>query len=157
MSLPRAGSSGRLGCQGGAKAIHTRSHTGFPALGNRVYARRMKLILKWLLSAAALLFVAFVYHGVEVKSFGTALIAAFVIGLFNVVVKPVLVVLTLPVTVVTLGLFLFIINALMFWAAAGILDGFHVIGFGAALLGSLIYSTIGLLIESVLGGLFPQE
>ncbi len=117
----------------------------------------MKLILKWLLSAAALLFVAFVYHGVEVKSFGTALIAAFVIGLFNVVVKPVLVVLTLPVTVVTLGLFLFIINALMFWAAAGILDGFHVIGFGAALLGSLIYSTIGLLIESVLGGLFPQE
>ena len=117
----------------------------------------MKLILKWLLSAAALLFVAFVYHGVEVKSFGVALIAAFVIGLFNVVVKPVLVVLTLPVTVVTLGLFIFIINALMFWAAAGILDGFHVIGFGAALLGSLIYSTIGLLIESVLSGLFPQE
>lgn len=157
MSLPRAGSFGRLGCQRSAKAIHTRPHTGFPALGNRVYARRMKLILKWLLSAAALLFVAFVYHGVEVKSFGVALIAAFVIGLFNVVVKPVLVVLTLPVTVVTLGLFLFIINALMFWAAAGILDGFHVIGFGAALLGSLIYSTIGLLIESVLSGLFPQE
>ncbi len=79
----------------------------------------MKLILKWLLSAAALLLVAYLYSGVEVNSFTAALIAAFVIGLFNVVLRPVLVVLTLPVTVVTLGLFLFVINALMFWAAAG--------------------------------------
>ena len=60
------------------------------------------------------------------------------IGLFNVVLRPVLVVLTLPVTIVTVGLFLFVINALMFWAAASVLDGFrHVAGFGAALLGSL--------------------
>src|SRR5688572_33011057 len=81
-------------------------------------SRAMKLIAKWLLSAAALLFVAYVYTGVEVKSFTTALIAAFVIGLFNMVVRPVLVVLTLPVTLLTLGLFLFVINALMFWAAA---------------------------------------
>lgn len=73
----------------------------------------MKLLLKWLLSAAALLFVAYVYSGVEVKSFTSALIAAFVIGLFNVVLRPVLVVLTLPVTVLTIGLFLFVINALI--------------------------------------------
>ncbi|NMM79139.1 phage holin family protein, partial [Acidovorax sp. SRB_24] len=106
----------------------------------------MKLIFKWLLSAAALLLVAYLYSGVEVKSFTTALIAAFVIGLFNVVLRPVLVVLTLPVTIVTLGLFLFVINALMFWAAAGVLDGFHVRGFGAALLGSLMYSALGLVI-----------
>ncbi len=96
----------------------------------------MKLLLKWLLSAAALLFVAYVYGGVQVQSFGSALIAAFVIGLFNAVLRPVLVILTLPVTVVTVGLFLFVINALMFWAAAGVLDGFHVNGFMAALLGS---------------------
>lgn len=117
----------------------------------------MKLPLKWLLSAAALLFVAYVYGGVQVQSFGSALIAAFVIGLFNAVLRPVLVILTLPVTVVTVGLFLFVINALMFWAAAGVLDGFHVNGFMAALLGSLIYSALGLVIESALGGLFTKQ
>jgi len=117
----------------------------------------MKLLLKWLLSAAALLFVAYVYGGVQVQSFSSALIAAFVIGLFNAVLRPVLVILTLPVTVVTLGLFLFVINALMFWAAAGVLDGFHVNGFMAALLGSLIYSALGLVIESALGGLFTKQ
>ncbi len=117
----------------------------------------MKLILKWLLSAAALLVVAYIYSGVQVNSFTSALIAAFVIGLFNVVLRPVLVVLTLPVTIVTVGLFLFIINALMFWAAASVLDGFQVRGFGAALLGSLIYSALGVLIESALGGLFAKK
>lgn len=117
----------------------------------------MKLLLKWLLSAAALLFVAYIYSGVQVQSFTSAMIAALVIGLFNAVLRPVLVVLTLPVTIVTVGLFLFVINALMFWAAAGVLDGFHVNGFSAALLGSLIYSLLGLLIESALGGLFLQK
>ena len=66
------------------------------------------------------------------------------IGLLNMVVRPVLVVLTLPVTIVTLGLFLFVINALLFWAASGLLSGFHVNGFVAALIGSLIYSLLGL-------------
>jgi putative membrane protein len=117
----------------------------------------LKLIAKWLLSAAALLFVAYVYTGVEVKSFTAAMIAAFVIGLFNAVLRPILVLLTLPVTVVTLGLFLFVINALMFWAAAGVLDGFHVQGFVAALVGSLIYSLIGLVIESALESLFAKK
>jgi putative membrane protein len=86
-----------------------------------------------------------------VSSFGAALIAALVIGLFNMVLRPVLVVLTLPVTVVTLGLFLFVINALMFWSAAGILEGFHVRDFYAALWGSLIYSALGLLIDAAFG------
>jgi putative membrane protein len=117
----------------------------------------LKLLAKWLLSAAALLFVAYVYSGVQVTTFTAALIAAFVIGLLNAVVRPVLVVLTLPVTVVTLGLFLFVINALMFWAAAGVLDGFQVRGFGAALIGSLIYSLIGIVIDSALGGLFAKK
>lgn len=116
----------------------------------------LKLIAKWLLSAAALLFVAYLYSGVEVKSFTAALIAAFVIGLLNAIVRPVLVVLTLPVTVVTLGLFLFVINALMFWAASGLLDGFQVRGFVGALIGSLIYSLVGLVIESALDRLFSK-
>lgn len=116
-----------------------------------------KLLAKWLLSAAALLFVAYVYSGVEVKTFTAAMVAALVIGLFNTIVRPILVVLTLPVTVVTLGLFLFVINALMFWAASGVLDGFHVNGFLGALIGSLIYSLLGVLIESALERLFAKQ
>ena len=114
----------------------------------------MKLILKWLLSAAALLCVAYLYPGVVVGSFGAAMKAALVIGLFNMVLRPVLVLLTLPVTLITLGLFLFVINALMFWVAANVLDGFHVRSFGAALLGSLIYSAFGVIIDSVIERLF---
>lgn len=117
----------------------------------------IKLLAKWLLSAAALLFVAYVYTGVEVRTFTAALLAAFVIGLLNTVVRPILVVLTLPVTVVTLGLFLFIINALMFWAAAALLDSFHVRDFLAALIGSLIYSALGLVIDSALESLFAKK
>ena len=117
----------------------------------------MKLILKWLLSATALLAVAYLYEGVEVRSFGAALTAAFVIGLLNMLLRPLLVLLTLPVTVLTLGLFLFVINALMFWWAASLLNGFYVSGFGAALLGSLIYSTFGVVIDSALQRLFSQR
>lgn len=117
----------------------------------------LKLIAKWLLSASALLFVAYVYSGVEVKTFGSAMLAALVIGLLNAVVRPVLVVLTLPVTVLTLGLFLFVINAIVFWAAAGILDGFGVRDFWAALLGSLIYTALGIVIESALERLFTKK
>lgn len=116
----------------------------------------MKLLAKWLLSAVALLAVAHLYSGVMVTSFTSALIAAFVIGLFNTLLRPLLILLTLPVTVITLGLFLFVINALMFWSAASVLDGFQVRGFGAALLGSLIYSVLGIVIDSALQRLFPR-
>ncbi len=117
----------------------------------------MKHVIRWLLSASALLLVAHFYSGVVVTSFTSALIAAAVIGLLNMVVRPILVALTLPVTVLTLGLFLFVINALLFWAAAGMLSGFDVRGFGAALVGSLGYSLIGIVIESALGGLFAKK
>ena len=117
----------------------------------------MRLLLKWLLSALALLAVAYLYSGVQVTSYTSALLAAAVIGLLNMFVRPVLVVLTLPVTIVTLGLFLFVINALLFWGASGLLSGFHVDSFFAALLGSLIYSLLGVLIESALGGLFAKQ
>ncbi|HUR87971.1 MAG TPA: phage holin family protein [Ramlibacter sp.] len=117
----------------------------------------VKLIAKWLLLASALLFVAYVYDGVEVRSFGAAMIAAFVIGLLNTVVRPLLVVLTLPVTVLTVGLFIFIINALMFWLAAELLGDFHVRGFLAALLGSLMYSVLGMVIDSALESVFAKK
>ena len=110
----------------------------------------LKLLLKWLLSAAALLAVTYIYGGVTVASFGTAMVAALIIGLLNMLVRPILVILTIPVTLITLGLFLFVINALMFWAASGLVGGFHVAGFWAALIGSLIYSALGVLIDAVL-------
>ena len=121
------------------------------------YAGGMKLILKWLLSAAALLAVAYIYSsGVSVASFGAAMVAALVIGLLNMLVRPVLVVLTIPVTILTLGLFLFVINALMFWSAAGVLSGFNVSGFGAALIGSVIYSLCGMVIDVAMERLFSR-
>lgn len=116
----------------------------------------MKTLTRWLLLAGALLLVAHLYPGVEVKSFGSAMIAALILGLLNTLLRPILVLLTLPVTVVSLGLFLFVINALMFWAAAGVLDGFAVTGFGAALIGSLIYSLCGMLIDTVVERIFPS-
>ena len=117
----------------------------------------MKIVVRWLLLAAALLLVAQVYPGVQVKSFGTAMVAAFVLGLLNTLLRPILVLLTLPVTVLTLGLFLFVINALMFYFAASLLDGFQVAGFGAALIGSLLYSVCGLVIDAAMESVFARR
>ena len=108
----------------------------------------MKILARWFLLACALLLVAHLYSGVMVRSFSSALIAALVLGLFNTLLRPVLVLLTLPVTLITLGLFLFVINATMFYAAAYVLDGFRVSGFGAALIGSLLYSACGVVIDT---------
>lgn len=121
------------------------------------YAALMKIIVRWMLLAAALLLVANVYPGVQVASFGTALIAALVLGLLNTLVRPLLVLLTLPVTLVTLGLFLFVINALMFWASASLMSGFNVTGFWAALIGSLLYSLCAMVIDTVCERLFSRS
>jgi putative membrane protein len=114
----------------------------------------LKLIVRWMLLAAALLLVAYLDVGVSVASFGTAMLAAFVLGLLNALVRPLLVLLTLPVTLLTLGLFLFVINAWMFWSAASLMGGFNVTGFGAALLGSLLYSACGVVIDAAMERLF---
>ena len=117
----------------------------------------MKLIVRWLLLAAALLLVAHLTPRVQITSFGAAMIAALVIGLFNALLRPVLVLLTLPVTLLTLGLFLFVINAVMFYAAASVLSGFNVDGFLAALIGSLIYSLCGMVIDVAMERVFAER
>jgi putative membrane protein len=119
----------------------------------------LKILARWFLLACALLLVAHLFSGVQVTSFTSALVAAMVLGLLNAVVRPLLVILTLPATILTLGLFLFVINAAMFWAAAWMLDGLKVTSFGAALVGSLIYSACGLVIEMALERVFtrPEE
>lgn len=116
----------------------------------------LRLILRWFLLAAALLLVDHLYDGVELRSFGAALIAAFVLGLLNTVVRPLLVLLTLPVTLLTLGLFLFIINAALFYFAASVLEGFYVTGFGAALIASILYSLFAMVIDVALNQLFSE-
>jgi putative membrane protein len=116
----------------------------------------IKLLVRWGLLAAALLLVAHFYTGVTVTSFGAALLAAFVIGAFNTLVRPILILLTLPVTLITLGLFLFVINALMFWAASGVLAGFQVQGFVAALIGSVLYSLCAIVIDAAMERVFSR-
>jgi putative membrane protein len=117
----------------------------------------MKIFIRWLLLAAALLLVAQLGVGVSVASFGSAMIAALVIGLLNTLLRPILVLLTLPVTILTLGLFLFVINALMFYFAASVLEGFHVTGFVAALVGSLLYSLCGLVVDAAMERIFARR
>lgn len=117
----------------------------------------MKMIVRWLLLAAALLLVAHLYSGVKVTSFADAMIAALVLGLLNTLVRPVLVLLTFPVTLLTLGLFLFVINALMFYAAAYVLTGFNVTSFVAALIGSVIYSLCGMVIDVAIERIFSRS
>lgn len=119
-------------------------------MGPLGYAVGMKLIIKWLLLSAALLLVSQWDSGIEVKNFGAAMAAALVLGLLNAFVRPLLVILTLPVTVLTLGLFLFVINALTFQLASGLLSGFHVNTFWDALLGSVLYSLWGIVIDIAL-------
>ena len=110
----------------------------------------MTLLIRWLLLACALVLLTQWDLGVQVDNFGAAMWAALVIGLLNAFVRPLLILLTLPVTLLTLGLFLFVINALTFQMASGLLDGFYVTGFWQALLGSVLYSLFGLVIDTAL-------
>jgi putative membrane protein len=102
----------------------------------------MRILLVWLLNALALVVVAYAVPGIAVASFTSALIAALILGLVNAVIRPILVVLTLPVTIITLGLFIFVINALLFWFVGSFVKGFEVQGFLAGLIGSILFSIV---------------
>ena len=100
------------------------------------------LVSRILLGAVALYLAAYLIPGIELSGAYSALIAAVILGLLNAIVRPVLLVLTFPITLITLGLFAFVINALLFWFVASFVDGFVVSGFLAALLGSLLVSLV---------------
>ncbi|MBK6401499.1 MAG: phage holin family protein [Rhodocyclaceae bacterium] len=110
----------------------------------------VRMLIGWLLNAIALLAVAYLMPSIQVASFGSALIAALVLGLVNALVRPILVILTLPVTLLTLGLFLLVINGLLFWAVGSFLDGFSVGGFWSGVFGAILYSLISWLLASLL-------
>ncbi|MCU0937800.1 MAG: phage holin family protein [Burkholderiaceae bacterium] len=110
----------------------------------------MRILLVWILNAIALWLVTLVVPGVQVQDELSAFIAAVVLGLVNALVKPVLIILTLPITVLTLGLFLLVLNALLFWGVGELLPGFNVDGFWWAMLGALIYSLLTWAMSSLL-------
>ncbi|CAL63061.1 Conserved hypothetical protein; putative membrane protein [Herminiimonas arsenicoxydans] len=110
----------------------------------------MRLLLIWAINAAALFALPYLMTSIRVDSVWTALIAALVLGLVNALIRPVLVLLTLPVTLLTLGLFIFVINALMFWGVSQLVGGFHVAGFWSAFGGAILYSLISWILSSLL-------
>jgi putative membrane protein len=112
----------------------------------------MHLLITWLINAVVLIVITHLIPSVHIESFGTALIVALVLGLINTLLRPVLVLLTLPVTLLTLGLFILVINALMFWLCATLIKGFDVGGFWSAFAGSLLYSLISWLLSAVIFG-----
>jgi putative membrane protein len=110
----------------------------------------MKLLLIWILNALALLAVAYLVPGIHVAGFTAALFAALVIGLVNMLIKPILVLLTLPITVLTLGLFILVINGLLFYAVGSWLEGFEVKTFLAGMIGALLYSIFSWILSALL-------
>lgn len=115
----------------------------------------MIIIAKWFITALALLAAAYLIPGIEVSSFYIALIVAALLGVVNVILRPILIVLTLPINIVTLGLFTFVINGFLFWFLTTFIEGFDITtpgiaGFGVAILGALVVSVVSYLGNQVL-------
>ncbi len=110
----------------------------------------MRLLLVWLINAAALMALPYLLSSISVDSIPTALIAALLLGLVNTFIRPILILLTLPVTLLTLGLFIFVINALTFWLVGSFVQGFHVAGFWSAFFGAILYSIISWALSALL-------
>ena len=109
----------------------------------------LNLVAAWIVNALALLALPYVVSSIQVAGFGTALLVAVVLGLINTLLRPLLILLTLPVTLLTLGLFLLVINGLLFWAVGSFLDGFSVGGFWSGVFGAILYSLISWLLSAI--------
>ncbi len=110
----------------------------------------MRMLVAWVINAVALIALPYLFKSINVDTFATALIVAAVLGLINTLIRPLLVLLTLPVTILTLGLFIFVINGLLFWAVGSFVPGFHVDGFWSGVFGAIVYSVISWLLSSIL-------
>ncbi|MBI3147368.1 MAG: phage holin family protein [Betaproteobacteria bacterium] len=109
----------------------------------------MRLFLRWGLNALALMALPYLFSAIRIEDFWTALIVALVLGLINALVRPILFLLTLPITVFTLGLFIFVLNGLLFLLVANMVPGFSVGGFWPAVGGALVYSIISWVLNSL--------
>ncbi len=112
----------------------------------------MYFVLSLLINAVALLALPYIFQSIAVDSFFVALLVALVLALVNTLVRPLLIILTLPATILTLGLFIFVINGLLFWAVGSFIDGFHVAGFWSGFFGAIVYSLISWALASLLPG-----
>ncbi|QDQ26050.1 phage holin family protein [Chitinimonas arctica] len=112
----------------------------------------MNLLAVWLINAVSLLLLTYLMPSIKVENFTTALVIALVLGLVNVLIRPVLLILTLPVNLLTLGLFTLVINGFCFWLVAEVVKGFSVPGFGSAIIGALVYSLIAWAASAMLLG-----
>ena len=110
----------------------------------------MRLLATWLINAVTLLALPYLMHSVSIDSFVTALLVAVVLGLVNTILRPILIILTLPVTVLSLGLFVLVLNGLLFWMVATLVEGFHVAGFWSAFLAAILYSLISWALSTLL-------
>lgn len=106
----------------------------------------MSWLLIWLVSALGLFITSKLVSGFEVKSFGSAMIASVMIGLLNMILRPILFFLTLPINILTLGLFTFVVNAIILKAAAGVLKGFNIRGWGAAIIGAIVLALVNVIL-----------
>ncbi|MCK5390885.1 MAG: phage holin family protein [Deltaproteobacteria bacterium] len=109
------------------------------------------LVVAWLISAVSLLIVGYIIPGFEVQSFGSALIAAVIIGLINATIGLFLKIITIPLSILTFGIFLLVINALMLMFASSVLSGFTVSGFWAAFFGAIVLAIVNMIIRGLLG------
>ena len=109
----------------------------------------MRILLVWLINSLALIAVAYLMPSITVSSFMAALVAALILGLINAVIRPVLILLTLPVTVLTLGLFILVINGLLFWFVGSFIEGFVVQGFWSGFIGSILFSIVSWLLSAL--------
>lgn len=112
----------------------------------------MRLLLVWIINAAALFALPYLFDSIKVESFYTALIVALILSILNTVVRPLLLLLTLPITVITLGLFIFILNGLLLWFVASFVKGFVIAGFWPAVFGAMVYSVISWAATSIILG-----
>ena len=110
----------------------------------------IRLLIVWVLNAVALMAVAYFMPQITVTSFVSALIAAFALGAVNTLIRPVLTILTLPISILTLGFFYLVINGLLFWMVGRMLNGFAVDGFWAAVFGGLLYGLISWLLSMII-------
>ncbi len=109
----------------------------------------MRILLGWAINALCLLALPYLLDAVQVAGFGTALVVALVLGLLNVLIRPVLIILTLPINILTLGLFTFVINGLLFWLVAWMVKGFEIASFGWAIIAAIVYSLVSWAVSSL--------
>ena len=109
----------------------------------------MRILLVWLVNTLALIAVAYLMPSITVANFTAALVAALILGLVNAVIRPLLILLTLPVTIVTLGLFIFVINGLLFWFVGSFIEGFVVQGFWAGFFGAILFSIVSWVLSAL--------